>query len=91
MRHIHQKSIAPVSRARGARAITGLTLAGFGLFVALEACNSDRLLSVATPNNVPVAILDAPENASLMVNSAITDFECAFGSAVLVDPGVDIA
>jgi hypothetical protein len=85
MRHIYQKSTAPLAVGRAPRAITALALAGIGLFVALEACDSNRLLDVATPNNVPVAILDAPENASLMVNSAITDFECAFGSAVLVE------
>jgi hypothetical protein len=85
MRHINQKSTAPLTVARPRRAITALVLAGVGLFVALEACDSNRLLDVATPNNVPVAILDQPENASLMVNSAITDFECAFGSAVLVE------
>ena len=85
MRHIYQKSSAPRAAARGVRAIAALSLAGIGLLVAIEACNSNRLLDVATPNNVPVAILDAPENASLMVNSAITDFECAFGSAVLVE------
>ena len=53
--------------------------------VAAAACDTSRLLDVTTPNNVPVAILDDPANAVLMVNSAITDFECAYGSAVLVE------
>ncbi len=63
---------------------TALALACLGLIV-VAACDTSRLLDVSTPNNVPVAILDEPTNAVLMVNSAITDFECGFGSAVLVE------
>jgi hypothetical protein len=61
-----------------------VTVACMGIAV-LAACDTSRLLDVSTPNNVPIAILDDPTNAVLMVNSAITDFECAFGSAVLVE------
>ena len=49
------------------------------------ACDTSRLLDVTTPNQVPVAILDQPANANLMVNSAIGDFECALGAAVVVE------
>ena len=49
------------------------------------ACDTSRLLDVNAPNSVPVNIFDSPGNAALMVNSAIGDFECAFGAAVLVE------
>ena len=51
----------------------------------LAACDTGRLLDVTTPNQVPVEILDQPGNATLLVNSAIGDFQCAFGSAVVVE------
>jgi starch-binding outer membrane protein, SusD/RagB family len=51
----------------------------------IAACNSSDLLDVSTPANVPVALLDDPKNAVLMVNSAVADFECAFGSMVAVE------
>jgi starch-binding outer membrane protein, SusD/RagB family len=66
-------------QARAAVTIACLSMA------VVAACDTSRLLDVSTPNNVPVAILDDPANATLMVNSAITDFECAYGSAVLVE------
>jgi hypothetical protein len=49
------------------------------------ACNSSDLLDVSTPANVPVALLDDPKNAVLMVNSAVGDFECALGSMIAVE------
>src|SRR6185503_2770902 len=51
----------------------------------LGACSTDRYLDVSAPSRVPVETLDSPANAALMVNSAIGDFECAFGSAVTVE------
>jgi starch-binding outer membrane protein, SusD/RagB family len=65
--------------------LAALSLAGAGFMIMAVACDTQRLLDVSAPNNVPVAILDDPLNATLMVNSAITDFECAFASAVLVE------
>ncbi len=82
MRHIHRKSSARPGSSRGAAGVA--LICGVGLLVGIAACDSNRLLSVSTPNNVAVAIINEPANARLMVNSAITDFECAFGSAVLV-------
>jgi hypothetical protein len=46
------------------------------------ACTTSRLLDVQAPNSVPAGVFDDPANATLMVNSAIGDFECAFGSFV---------
>jgi hypothetical protein len=66
---------------RGSALAGGLVLAlGF-----LAACNTNRLLDVTTPNQVPVEILDQPSNAALMVNSAVGDYQCAHGSAVVVE------
>ena len=85
MRHILRTGTPRSGALRGAFHGAALAIAGLGALAALAACNTNRLLDVATPHNVPVAILDQPANAQLMVNSAITDFECAFGSAVLVE------
>lgn len=53
--------------------------------VAIVACDTHKLLDVNAPNNVPVTLFDAPTSATLMANSAIGDFECAFGAAVLIE------
>lgn len=66
---------------RCALVLVGLALtAGF-----ISACDTNRLLDVTTPNQVPVSILDDPTNAVLMVNSMVGDYQCAFGSAVVVE------
>jgi hypothetical protein len=70
----------PVGR-RGALSLAGLALAA-GLVVG---CNTSRLLDVTTPNQVPVSVLDEPANAALMVNSMVGDYQCAHGSAVVVE------
>src|SRR5688500_8733641 len=51
----------------------------------VTACNTDDLLEVETPANVPVGLLDDPVNAGLMVNSAVADFECALGGMIAVE------
>lgn len=59
------------------------------------ACNSlDSALNVDTPKQIPAEGLAVPQNATLLVNGAIGDFECAFGayvalSAVLSQEMVD--
>jgi hypothetical protein len=50
----------------------------------LAACDPDELLDVDSPSRIPAATLEAPENAELMVNSAIADFECAAGAYFVV-------
>jgi hypothetical protein len=72
----------PETRGRIRRAALSLAI---GATTMLVACNSTDLLDVATPANVPVAILDDPKNATLMVNSAVGDFECALGSTIAVE------
>jgi hypothetical protein len=49
------------------------------------ACSTSRLLDVQTPNSVPATVYTNPANAPLMVNSAIGDFECAFGGFVVAE------
>ncbi|MGH7719957.1 MAG: RagB/SusD family nutrient uptake outer membrane protein [Gemmatimonadaceae bacterium] len=44
----------------------------------------DNLLEVDTPSRIPSATLERPENAVLLVRSAIGDFDCAFGSYVVL-------
>jgi hypothetical protein len=51
----------------------------------LAACDTGRLLDVQAPNSVPAAVFDDPAQATLMVQSAIGDFECAFGSFVTAE------
>lgn len=70
------------TRVGRTRALTGGLVLAVGF---LAACNTSRLLDVTTPNQVPVEILDQPGNAALMVNSAVGDYQCAHGSAVVVE------
>src|SRR5688572_25281119 len=83
---------APVSnhqqdRGRRARRNVGGSaskLVAAACVLILSACDSlDRLLSVEAPSRVLANGLDVPANAALLVNSAATDFECAFGHYVL--------
>jgi hypothetical protein len=81
-------AIEPLSRRAGRR--MGRTTAfSLAVLVAaagfLAACNTNQLLDVTTPNAVPVSTLDDPSNAVLMVNSMVGDFQCALGSAVVVE------
>jgi hypothetical protein len=64
-----------VAKIIGAAASVGLVIA----------CNTDRLLDVNAPNAVPVTIFDSPASADLMALSAVSDFECAIGSAIVVE------
>jgi hypothetical protein len=54
-----------------------------GLFA--TACDTSDMLDVQAPNSVPVDIYENPAFATLMVNSVIGDFECAFGSFVVAE------
>ncbi len=59
--------------------------AAAGFAVLLAACNTSDLLKVQAPNSVPADIYSNPAYATLMVNSVIGDFECAFGSFVVAE------
>ena len=56
-----------------------------GVAMLLTACNTSDLLKVQAPNSVPADIYSNPAYATLMVNSVIGDFECAFGSFVVAE------
>ena len=69
-------------RTRGAgRALLAALAAG----VFAVACDTSKMLDVQAPNSVPVDIYADPAFATLMVNSVIGDFECAFGSFVVAE------
>jgi len=60
-----------------------LAAAAAGLLLA--ACNTDRLLNVNAVDRVDATLFDNPAQATLMVNSAVADFECAYASYALVE------
>lgn len=53
-----------------------------GLLVLSAACDTGELLQVETPGKVPEEALDNPQLARTLVNSVITDVECAWDSYV---------
>ena len=66
------------------RHASGVLLVLAALTGALAGCDPDELLNVDSPSRIPAENLEAPENAELMVNSAIADFECAAGAYFVV-------
>ena len=85
MRRNHNTEARHVIQPRMTRRIT-LSLAAMVAATAfMAACDTNRLLDVTTPNAVPVSILDDPVNAQLAVASLVSDFQCALGSAIVVE------
>lgn len=88
-------SVVPDARGRlarnrrrassGRRAISHARAAAFAALVlaGASACNLDKLLSIETPSRVAEEDLLVPANASLIVASAVADFECALGAYVV--------
>lgn len=66
-------------RVIGARVSAALLAAS----LATACMSTSDLLTVQVPNSVDATVFDDPSNATLMVNSVIGDFECAFGSFVM--------
>jgi hypothetical protein len=64
---------------RGLHAILGSALLG----LALAACDDITSLDQEAPSRIPADSLERPENARLLVQSAIGDFECALASYVV--------
>src|SRR5688500_9989243 len=85
MTSIRQNDRVAVGGLRGsmrrALSVTAVVVAT----ITIAGCNTDDLLEVDTPANVPVDLLDDPNNATLMVNSAVADFECALGGMIAVE------
>ena len=53
------------------------------LLLATTVNGCDRLLDVDLPARVPATSLDDPTRSTLLVQSAISDFECAYGNYVV--------
>lgn len=68
-----------LQRSRRARPLGRVGLLALGLFAA---AGCEDLLEVEPPDLIPAEGLAIPENADLLLNGAIGDFECAFGSYV---------
>ncbi len=79
MRHLIQSTKKSSGRIGVGIVVGALALA------AVAGCDTTRLLTVQAPNSVPATVFDDPANATLMVNSAIGDFECAFGGFVTTE------
>ena len=79
MRHLNQSTKKSSGRIGVAIVVGALALA------AVAGCDTTRLLTVQAPNSVPATVFNDPANATLMVNSAIGDFECAFGGFVTTE------
>jgi hypothetical protein len=62
----------------GTGAVVSLLLIGL-----LASCKTSDYLDVTSPSRIPAANLEDPSNAALLVNGAVADFECAFGSYVV--------
>ena len=62
--------------------LTGAFCVG-ALAVLLAAACSKDYLDVEAPGRIPAAGLEDPNNALLLLNGAISDFECAFGSYIV--------
>lgn len=74
---------SPLPDGRGSRRPLRVAplLAGAALLVA--ACDTDRLLQVETPSRLAEDSFLVPQNAALMVASAVADYECALGAHVV--------
>jgi starch-binding outer membrane protein, SusD/RagB family len=71
----------PTTRARGVVTAIGLCVSA----LALSGCEVlDRALSVQAPEQIPASDMEDPGRASLLVSGALADFDCAFGSYVVV-------
>jgi hypothetical protein len=72
--------------ARAGRAKrSGWLLATACLAMLIAACNTSRLLDVTPTDRVGLTLYNDPAQATLMVNSAQAEYECAHASAVTVE------
>ncbi len=78
--------IPHIERTNAACRVAAWLRRGFvvGVVLALvTACDVGDLLSVETPSRIPVADVETPANAALLVRSAVGDFECAYAAYVV--------
>jgi hypothetical protein len=77
--------MAPLLPRAPGRTTARAALAGLLVVLGGAACDAaDRLLRVTTPSRLGESGYLVPQNASLIVASAVADFECAFGAYVVV-------
>lgn len=69
-----------MNRVRTLRPVLGIPL--LGLAVVLTGCDVEDLIDVDPVDQVPGDGLTVPNNAELLVDGAIADFECAYGAYV---------
>ena len=65
------------------RSLIGLA-AAVALAGIVAACDDSKLLEVEAPSRIPAAGLEDPANAQILLNGAISDFDCAFGAYAVV-------
>ena len=61
-----------------------LGIAGALSTLATTACNLDEILEVTPTGLIPAGGLEIPSNAAILVSGVASDFDCAFGSYVVV-------
>ncbi len=78
---LHTRRQARARRPRAGVGATALLLA----IASGTACGevADRLLTVSTPSRLAEDAFLVPQNASLIVSSAVSDLECAFGGYIV--------
>ncbi len=62
--------------------LTGVAL-GAALCLALAACHDITSLDQEAPSRIPAKDLEKPENATLLVEGAVGDFECALANYIV--------
>ncbi len=74
-----------VSGAPSARRTSRVTRSALALaLLATASCDAiDKLLTIETPSRLSGDALLVPENATLIVNSAAADFQCAYGGYIV--------
>jgi len=75
----HPTLIMPRLMHRARRAGPVLALAAL---LSLTGCDIDQALDVDNPTRIPAEGLTSPENAQLLVNGAVGDFDCAYNAYV---------
>jgi starch-binding outer membrane protein, SusD/RagB family len=77
-----RRSSSPLAEHRLAHVIVTAALA-IALCLTLTACDDITSLDQEAPSRIPADSLERPENAPLLLQSAIGDFECALASYIV--------
>lgn len=77
-----EREMTRTNRRHGSWITMASRMALLGGLLTAAGCNIDDLLDVEAPDRIPAEGLAVPENAVLLVNGAVGDFECAYGAYV---------